>query len=186
MTAAGNAIRHLGPCAGLCTPDGLAELHRAHHAVLLRRARFLLEDPGLAEEAVQEVFVRAWRACAGFDPAGEPVRHWLLVVLRNVAIDLSRAKARRPRLLAAVPDERPRHAAAPDAGVDALVLRACLIDALGRITVAHRAAILATIVRDRTYDEAAVELDLPVGTVKSRVFYGLRRLRELVDQPAAA
>ena len=40
--------------------------------------------------------------------------------------------------------------------------------------------------RDQTYDEAAVELDVPVGTVKSRVFYGLRRLRELVDQPAAA
>ena len=72
MTAAGNSIRHLGPCAGLCTPDGLAELHRAHHAVLLRRARFLLEDPGLAEEAVQEVFVRAWRACAGFDPQVSP------------------------------------------------------------------------------------------------------------------
>jgi RNA polymerase sigma-70 factor, ECF subfamily len=186
VTAAATSIRHLGPCAGLCTSDGLAELDRAHYAVLLRRARFLLEDPGLAEEAVQEVFVRAWRACAGFDPAGEPVRHWLLVVLRNVAIDLSRAKARRPRLLAAVPDERPWHAAVPDAGVDALVLRACLIDALARITVAHRTAILATIVRDRTYDEAAVELDVPVGTVKSRVFYGLRRLRELVEQPAAA
>jgi RNA polymerase sigma-70 factor, ECF subfamily len=74
----------------------------------------------------------------------------------------------------------------PGASVDALVLRACLIDALARITVAHRTAILATIVRDRTYDEAAVELDVPVSTVKSRVFYGLRRLRELVEQPAAA
>jgi DNA-directed RNA polymerase specialized sigma24 family protein len=53
-------------------------------------------DPDLAEEAVQEAFLRAWQSCATFDPAGGPLLNWLLTITRNVAIDLARARGRRP------------------------------------------------------------------------------------------
>ncbi|MDN5859866.1 MAG: RNA polymerase subunit sigma-70, partial [Pseudonocardia sp.] len=81
-------------CSGLCTSAGLAAAHAAHRGALLARARAQLDDPQLAEDAVQEVFVRAWAACASFDPhAGPPMRAWLATILRNVVIDMVRARS---------------------------------------------------------------------------------------------
>ena len=63
-----------------------------------------LSDRGLAEEAVQETFVRAWRAGERFDPELGSLRTWLFAILRNVVIDMSapapragRSASRRPR-----------------------------------------------------------------------------------------
>lgn len=175
-----------GSCAGLCTHAGLAAAHRDHRELLFGRARNLLGDAGLAEDAVQEVFVRAWRACATFDPArgGPPMRHWLQTILRNVVIDQVRARARRPRLVEADPSEA-ASAVASDA-ISQFMLRESILDALASISVEHRDAVVATLVRDRTYPQAAAELRIPVGTVKSRVFYGLRHLRELLEPAVAA
>ena len=55
-----------------------------------------LGDAGLAEEAVQETFLRAWRAGERFDPQIGSLRTWLFAILRNVVIDLGRARAARP------------------------------------------------------------------------------------------
>src|SRR3954452_14887214 len=102
-------------CAGLCTEAGLraepgppraaaASRHR-----LIARARRVLGDPALAEEAAQEALVRAWRSCATFDPAGAPVRAWLLTIVHHVAVDMARARARRPPVSGASPDHEPTH-----------------------------------------------------------------------------
>ncbi|HEX2807075.1 MAG TPA: sigma factor, partial [Kineosporiaceae bacterium] len=74
-----------GGCAGLCRQEGLAAADRAFRRRLLGRARLIVVDPDLAEEAVQDAFVRAWRACATFDPSSGPMLHWLLVITRNAA-----------------------------------------------------------------------------------------------------
>src|SRR5262245_13556794 len=74
-------------CAGLCTDAGLALAYRTHKGLLCGRARTITGDAGLAEEAVQETFVRAWRACRSFDPDGGPMASWLSVILRNVCLD---------------------------------------------------------------------------------------------------
>src|SRR4051794_8895982 len=92
-------------CAGLCTEDGLGAAYAAHHRHLLARARRIVVDPGLAEEAVQEAFTRAWRACASFDPAGGPLLHWLLTITANVSKDLVKMRLRRPPLAPAAPVE---------------------------------------------------------------------------------
>ena len=64
-------------CAGLCTREGMAAAHRAHHRLLRHRAYLLLGDVDLAEDAVQEAFLRAWRACDRFDTGrGEHLAAW--------------------------------------------------------------------------------------------------------------
>src|ERR1051326_1560789 len=88
------------------TDDGVRAVYAAHGPELYRFALRSLGDRGLAEEAVQETFVRAWRAADRFDDELGSLRTWLFAIVRNVVIDLSRARAVRPQIAA--------HSDAPD------------------------------------------------------------------------
>ena len=90
----------------LRTDAGVRSVYAAHGGELYRFARRALGDDGLAEEAVQETFVRAWQAADRFDERLGSLRTWLFAILRNVVIDMSRARAVRPPL--AVADASPR------------------------------------------------------------------------------
>ena len=168
------------PCAGLCRTDGIAAAHRAHRPWLLRRCRALLGDAGAAEDAVQETFLRAWAACRTFDPAAGPtLATWLGTIARNVAVDALRARAVRPRLaVEAVEEER----ADDTPAVDAALQRMVLLDALGGISAEHRGVVFLAVVRDQPYADVAAALDIPVGTVKSRVHHALRGMRRTLDR----
>src|SRR5512141_1177293 len=85
----------------LATDAGVRAVYAAHGPELYRFAMRSLGDRGLAEEAVQETFVRAWRAADRFDDALGSLRTWLFAIVRNVVIDLSRARAVRPGLTSA-------------------------------------------------------------------------------------
>lgn len=171
-------------CAGLCTEDGLRIAHRQYARRLQAVARRVVVDPHLAEEAVQEAFTRAWRACATFDPAEGPLYPWLVTITRNVAIDLVKARTRRPPL------------AGSPTNVDAqtpvgtheelLLLRDELRMALGSLRSEHRHAVVETILRDRAHTDVAQELGIPAGTVRSRAHYALRRLRVALETSRAA
>ena len=76
------------------------DAYAAHAGELYGFALRSLGDPGLAEEAVQETFLRAWRAGDRFDPELGSLRTWLFAIVRNVVIDLGRARAARPRAVA--------------------------------------------------------------------------------------
>ena len=84
--------------AALATEAGVREVYAAHGGELFRFALRSLNDRGLAEEAVQETFVRAWQAADRFDDNLGSLRTWLFAIIRNVVIDLSRARAVRPML----------------------------------------------------------------------------------------
>ena len=153
----------------------MAAAHAAYHARMLARARRIVVDPDLAEDVVQEAFLRAWRACASFDPADGPLVNWLLVITANTAIDMVRARVRRPPLASGSADEN-----APAAGIsdiDLLILRSELRDALAGIPAHHRDAVVETVLRDRPYADVAAEFGIAPGTLRTRVHYGLRRLR---------
>ena len=168
-------------CAQLCTEDGLAAAYAAHGARALARARRIVLDPHLAEEAVQEAFTRAWRSCSTFDPFGGPMANWLVAITANVSVDLVRARMRRPTVVAVEPyDEAIDHSVA----TDLVLMRDELRAALAQISEDHRRAVLETIVLDRPYRDVAGELGINVGTLRTRVHYALRRLRDvLADQP---
>ena len=171
-------------CAGLCTEHGMAAAHAAHYARLLARARRIVVDPDLAEDVVQEAFLRAWRACATFDPAGGPLVNWLLAITANAAIDMVKARVRRPPVAPGPAAEDVPAAGLGD--IDRLILRAGLRDALAGIAAHHRDAVVETVLRDRPYADVAADLGVAPGTVRTRVHYGLRRLRCALETADAA
>jgi RNA polymerase sigma-70 factor, ECF subfamily len=151
------------------------EAYAAHSGELYGFAMRSLGDSGLAEEAVQETFVRAWRAGERFDPEIGSLRTWLFAILRNVVIDLSRARAARPRVAEAgiEPSVEP---------LEQALLAWQVEEAMRRIGEDHRRVLLETHFRGRPYTEVAAELGVPEGTVKSRVYYGLKALRVVLEE----
>jgi RNA polymerase sigma-70 factor (ECF subfamily) len=169
-----------GGCAHLCTDEGLRAADSAYRRQLLTRARRVVVDPDLAEEAVQEALVRAWRSCASFDPHGGPLLAWLLAITRNVAIDMAKARSRRPPVGAGLSTDD-NVAPAGLGHEDLVALRSQLHHALESIGGAHRHAIVETVLRGRSHAEVAVDLGIPAGTIRSRVHYALRQLRILLE-----
>ena len=154
--------------------------YTAHGPELYRFAFRQLGDGGAAQDVVQEVFLRAWRATSSYDPQLASLRTWLFAIARNVIVDEARRFAVRPwqhTLTDGSPVERGEEAA-DERLVDAWVVE----EALRRIGADHRAAIVQTHLRGRPHDEVAAEFGIPVGTLRSRVFYGLKALRLAMEE----
>jgi RNA polymerase sigma-70 factor (ECF subfamily) len=149
--------------------------YAAHSGELYGFALRSLGDSGLAEEAVQETFLRAWRAGERFDPELGSLRTWLFAILRNVVIDLGRARAARPAIATGTPE-------AGHEPLEQILLSWQVEEALRRIGDQHRRVLLETYYRGRPYAEVAADLGVPEGTVKSRVYYGLRALRNALEE----
>ncbi len=161
-------------CAGLCTESGLAAAYAEHHRTLVARARRVVVDPHLAEDAAQEAFIRAWRACARFDPQRGPLRQWLLAITANVAKDYVKARLRRRTV---VLDDASSLPDSDVVAIDRMMERAELVEALGILSEDHRKALVHTFLLGRPYAEVAVQLGVRPGTLRTRVHYALRRLR---------
>jgi RNA polymerase sigma-70 factor (ECF subfamily) len=165
-------------------PDAaMRAVYDAHGAELFRFARRSLGDPGLAEEAVQEAFVRAWRASSTYDPARASQRTWLFAILRNVVIDLARARGSRPPMAfggSHADDERGAERLVDD-GIDRMLTVWEVEAALSELAEDQRRALVEVHWRGRPYADVADELGVPEGTVKSRVYYGLRAMRGVLE-----
>ena len=165
----------------LTQDDGLRTAYRAHGPELYGMALRTLGDRGLAEEVVQETFLRAWSAAERFDPELGSLRTWLFAIARNVVIDIARARAVRPRVAegdAGVEDRADEHADP----YERAMLGWEVEEALRRLGEAHRTVLVETYYRGRPYAEVAAQLGVPEGTVKSRVYYALRALRNVLEE----
>ncbi|GAA2172143.1 RNA polymerase sigma factor SigC [Agrococcus versicolor] len=147
-----------------------------HGPALLGFAVNALHDRALAEDCVQETFLRAWRARASFDPARGSLRTWLFAIERRIVLDVHRAHARRPRL---VPQgEHPE----PVADVRDPLERLGMVEALARLSAPQREAIVAVHLHGLSYAEHAAATGVPAATLRTRVFAGLRALRTTLDE----
>jgi RNA polymerase sigma-70 factor, ECF subfamily len=170
----------------LVDEDGMRAAYAAHGAELYRAARRALGDSHLAEEAVQETFLRAWRAADRFDQRLGSLRTWLFAILRNTVIDFARADAVRP--VRAVSDDGEvvgGLAAVHDVGMaelDRLLVTWQVEEAMTRLSHDHRRVLVEVHLRGRAMADVADELGIPVGTVKSRAYYALRALRVVLDE----
>lgn len=164
--------------ARLFPDEALRSAYAAHGPELYRFARRALADAGLAEEAVQEAFVRAWRASGTYDPARSSQRTWLFAILRNVVIDLARARRVRPPV---APAGAAHHAAEADDDIGRILTTWQVEAALASLDHDHRQALVEVHWRGRPYAEVAHDLGIPAGTVKSRVYHGLRALRGALE-----
>ena len=159
-------------------------LHEQHGAALWAVALRTTADRGRAQDAVQETLLRAWRHPDALDPSRGDPRPWLLRTLRNVLIDEWRSRSARPELLSDDPDGV-GGAADPRTVTDhaeAAVQSWTVAAALDRLSAEHRAVLLECYYRGRTVGEAAALLNVPPGTVKSRVHYALRALRLALEE----
>ena len=166
--------------------EAFVKLYDRYGARAYRVARSVCRDDGRAEDSVQEAFISLWRSPASYQPARGTVASWLLVVVRNRAIDLSRRHGKEADHRADPDLLDTRHAAGDVAAeavasADAPHLRALL----ARLPDAQQEVIVLAYYGQLTHAEIADRLELPPGTVKGRMRLGLQKLRRDIDQAVA-
>ncbi len=155
-----------------------ARLYSEHAEALHGWARGRIADERDAEELVAETLVRAWRRYEQFDPSRGSERAWVFGIARNAAIDLHRHSQRRLRTV--TDDEFPE--VGEPGVVDRLAEISLISDALADLSDQHRTVIVQAFVHGRTSSQIAHVLGIPTGTVKSRMFYGMRSLRAALEE----
>lgn len=158
------------------------ELFRRHWRPMYRAAYLIVQDATAAEDVAQEGFLAAIEALDRFD-VRRPLGPWLHRIAVNRAIDLVRAR----QLRREVAGDRVDHESSsvevdPD---EAVGLTDRMVAALGDLPIDQRAVVVMRYVLDRTPGEIARALDLPRGTVNSRLRRGLDQLAEALEEGAA-
>jgi RNA polymerase sigma-70 factor (ECF subfamily) len=143
----------------------------------------LLGDAGLAEELVQETFMRVWRNAGRYDPGRGSVATWVFTITRRIAIDLSRRPSSRPFAGELGPEAADRTAdPATGESFDRLLVGMSVRTALDSLSPGHREVLELLYLQDLTQAQAAERLDVPLGTVKTRSYYGMRALRQAFEE----
>lgn len=158
----------------------LAELYDRFGRMAYGLALRVLRDSALAEDAVQDAFLNVWRSAEGFQPDRAKASTWVLTFVHRRAVDLVRREERRRT----EPEEAAPVPAGPGADEDAerRSKREVVQDALRRLPPEQREAIELAYYGGYTQSELAERLGEPLGTIKSRMFTGLQRLRALLDE----
>ena len=155
-----------------CDEDFSRAMYDEHAPALTAYVQRLLRgDRQLAEDIVQETFVRAWKH-AGRIPDGA-WRPWLFVTARHLVIDSARSRRSRPLEVGPALIEVAVQVDGLDAALDAVLLA----DALAALSAEHRQVLFDAYYRGQTAAQIADARGLPAGTVRSRLHYALRALR---------
>ncbi len=157
----------------LADQQGLNDAYVAYRSELTGLARRALGNSHLAEEAVQETFVRAWRSRDRFDSSLGSLRTWLYSIERHLLVDMARSRQRHE-----IHDARMGHEPEPIVDHVERAMAAWQVEeAVGHLTEEHRTVVIEIYFRGRTSKELADHLSVPEGTVRSRLFYALKALR---------
>jgi RNA polymerase sigma-70 factor (ECF subfamily) len=160
--------------------DAIGELYDRFGKVAYGLSFRILHDATLAEDAVQEAFLQIWRSAGSYEPARAKASTWLLTFVHRRAVDLVRREERRRTLPEAAAPEP--SGAGPDESVVARSRGEVVRAALTRLPTEQREAIELAYFGGLTQSELAERLGQPLGTIKSRMFTGLQRLRVLLAE----
>jgi RNA polymerase sigma factor (sigma-70 family) len=160
--------------------DALAELYDRFGRIAYGFALRILRDPALAQDAVQDAMLTAWRTAASFDPARGRASTWLLTLVHRRAVDVVRREDRRR---AQPLDDAP--IASGDATDETAAVREqrrAVQAALAELPPEQREALELAYYGGLSQSQLAERLGVPLGTVKSRTFAGLASLRDLLGE----
>ena len=138
--------------------------------------------PPLAEELAQETLLAVWRKAGAFDAAKAAPSTWIFTIARNLRIDAIRRERRRQAT--DDPTDAPEAEPSPDAAVAAVQSEGRIRHALLKLPPEQAEVVRLSFFSDKPHSEIAAELDLPLGTVKSRLRLAMARLRELLGDLA--
>lgn len=155
-------------------PRAMRELYRIHGPALFGAAFRVLGDRTLAEDAVQQAMLQAWKAAASFDPKRN-IAPWLVTITKRCAIDVYR-RERRHRSEGLGDHD----AAAPAPGIETAWEVYRVRRALQELAQAEREILVLTHFAGMTHEEVAGHLEIPLGTVKSRSYRAYRKLTTLL------
>jgi RNA polymerase sigma-70 factor (ECF subfamily) len=159
----------------------LAELYDRYGRPAYGLALRILRDEALAEDAVQDAFLAIWRTASRFVPERGKASTWILTLVHRRAVDLVRREERRRADTLENAPEPSGDAVDEEAWLR--LQRERVQDALRRLPDQQREAIELAYYGGFTQAELAERLGQPLGTIKSRMFMGLARLRELLGEP---
>jgi RNA polymerase sigma factor (sigma-70 family) len=165
--------------------SALAELYDRVGRVAYGLAYRVLRDERLAEDAVQEGFLALWRTAAAFRAERAKASTWILTLVHRRAVDLVRREER--RRTEPISEEVAAQASEAESTEEAAWLRferERVRAALGQLPDVQREALELAYYGGFSQSELAERLGVPLGTIKSRMFAGLVRLRELLDDAA--
>jgi RNA polymerase sigma factor (sigma-70 family) len=158
----------------------LAELYDRVGGSAYGLAFRVLRDESLAEDAVQDAFLNLWRTAGSFVPERASASTWILTLVHRRAVDVvRREQRRRTEPIESAPE--PSEGSAAEAAWTRLD-RERVQEALAQLPDQQREAIELAYYGGYTQSELAERLGQPLGTIKSRMFAGLSRLRELLDE----
>jgi len=158
----------------------LSELYDRYGGVAYNLALRIVRDDALAQDAVQEAFLGVWRSASGFLPERAKASTWILTLVHRRAVDLVRREQRR-RTEPLEPDQHP--ATGPtDEEATVRFYRRTVQAALEQLPADQRQAIELAYYGGLSQSEVADRLGQPLGTIKSRTFVGLTRLRDLLRE----
>lgn len=167
-------------------PAAFATLFDRHSSAVLGLLVRMLGRRPEAEELLQDVFLQVWREAGRYRPEAASPRGWLLMMARSRALDRIRSRAARERREATVERDRPPAAAVAPGGPERLERRerrARVTAALANLPAEQRQAIEHAFFDGLTHREVAERLGQPLGTVKSRILLGMKKLRETLEAP---
>jgi RNA polymerase sigma-70 factor, ECF subfamily len=166
----------------------LDALYDRYSGLVYALALRMVGDRDLAEEVLQDTFLRCWGGAERYDESRGRVAAWLMGVARNRAIDLLRSRQHQARLRERAPlasPDGPGEPSQPDA-TELVLLRQAVGEALATLTPPQRAAIELAYYGGLSQADVARALDEPLGTIKTRMRDGLRRLRGALRPLVAA
>lgn len=139
-------------------------------------------DAVLAEECAQDVLLTVWRKADQFDPAGGSASGWIYAIARNLRIDVVRKNQRGLRLIEAVEHDSPQAGASAFDAVAATQMTERVNSALTALNSEQLQVLRLSFFESRPHPEIAAILNIPLGTVKSRIRLAMQRLRSILDE----
>jgi len=163
-------------------PEGLARLYDETSSVLYGLALRVLNDSADAEEVVLDVYKQIWKSTNAFDTARGSVWAWLAVLTRSRAIDRLRSRGTRRALELPIESGGDTRSSAPAPEAQSIFgqEKRLVRTALASLVVEQREAIELAFFRGLTHVEVAEAMGVPLGTIKTRIRIGMRKMRDVL------